>query len=180
MEEEELCSVGPRTDYYFRLSGSDSLGIKLREGKIEVKPRLRQHGVVTLHERVSGLVEEWRKWSYELADTGTDSTHKRFPDSFWIGVDKVRTLCKYEVTSGREILAVPADAFPDEGGQLELTRLAVLGDEWWTMGFEAWGQKCPMQENLNLVMGHVLADSEPPVFDAEDSYSYPKWLAQVL
>lgn len=35
-----------------------------------------------------------------------------------------------------------------------------------------------MQENLDLVMKHVLADSEPPTFDAEDSYSYPKWLAQ--
>ena len=33
-----------RVDYYLRLSDRDSLGIKLREGRIEVKQRHRQHG----------------------------------------------------------------------------------------------------------------------------------------
>ena len=179
MGEDPFCSVGSRTDYYFRLGGNDSLGIKLREGKMEVKQRLHQQGVVTPHQRGSGLVEEWRKWSYALSEAAIDAMQSSSPDPFWVGVAKVRTLCKYKVTGDRKVLAVSADAFPDEGGQVELTRLTVQGNEWWTVGFEAWGKETPMQECLNLVVKHVLADSEPPVFDAEDSYSYPKWLAQV-
>lgn len=137
MGEDPFCSMGSRTDYYFRLGDNDSLGIKLREGKMEVKQRLHQHGVITLSQRVSGLVEEWRKWSYALDEAATDALPGSCPDPFWVGVQKERTLCKYEVTGDRKVLAVPADDFPGEGGQVELTRLAAQGNDWWTMGFEA-------------------------------------------
>ena len=178
-EEAPFGDVGSRTDYYLRLGGDESLGIKLREGKVEVKQRHCQHGVVTLNQQVSGLEEEWHKWSYALAEPATDLGKDSPDDSFWVAVRKVRSLCKYEVTGGRRVLAVPAEGFPEEGGQVELTRLTVEESEWWTVGFEAWGKDIPMKENFHLVVKHVLADSEPPVFDAEDSYSYPKWLAQV-
>jgi hypothetical protein len=123
-------------------------------------------------------MEDWRKWSFDLAETPTKPMPDLLTDSFWVAVKKVRMLCKYEVTNGMIVLPVPADDFPDEGGQVELTRLTVKGNEWWTVGFEAWENEADMQENLHLLMGHVLAHSEPPVFQTEDSYSYPKWLAQ--
>jgi hypothetical protein len=154
------------------------LGIKWREGKIEVKQRLHQHGVVNPHQQVSGLMEQWHKWSFPLAATSTDPMPDSLAESFWVAVKKVRTLCKYEVTSGRAVLHVPAGDLPEQGGQVELTRLTVQGSEWWTVGLEAWGKETDMRGNLHLLMERVFADSEPPVFQADDSYSYPQWLAQ--
>ena len=56
-----------RVDYYLRLADGDSLGIKVREGRLEIKQRHRTYGMVEFHERATGLVEHWRKWSFQLA-----------------------------------------------------------------------------------------------------------------
>ncbi|MGD8968471.1 MAG: hypothetical protein PVI07_13255, partial [Anaerolineae bacterium] len=57
-----------REDHYLRLSDTYALGIKLRQGRIEAKQRVRRPGVVRFHERVTGIVEHWRKWSFQLAE----------------------------------------------------------------------------------------------------------------
>ncbi|BAY35854.1 hypothetical protein NIES2111_01710 [Nostoc sp. NIES-2111] len=52
-----------REDVYLYIPGSDFLGIKLREGSLEVKWRTAELGVVSFGELVSGKAEKWTKWS---------------------------------------------------------------------------------------------------------------------
>jgi hypothetical protein len=173
--EEQPC----RVDYYLRLTDRGSLGIKLREGKVEIKQRYHQHGVVGFHERVSGLVEHWRKWSFELVEASGDLTSIAVPASSWIAVKKERKLRKYGLTGDKRIVAVSTGECHDQGCDLELTKVSLEGREWWSLGLEAFGHESALQENLLLVARQVFVADESPAFDAKNSYGYPQWLQGV-
>lgn len=169
-----------RVDHYLRLGNMDSLGIKLREGRLEIKQRQRQHGVFGFHERAAGLVEHWRKWSLELAPTAGGLTSILAPASSWIGVQKGRRLWKYRLVGEGTLAAVPAAEFPPQGCSVELTEIHVEGQEWWSLCFEAFGDEAFLQETLMLATGHILArEGVPFILEAMDSYGYPEWLTVV-
>ena len=169
----------PRVDHYLRISEGDSLGIKLREGRIEVKQRQRQLGAVRLQERVIGMVEHWRKWSFALASEASDLAGMTVPASGWVGVRKERQLSRYRITADRKLIAMPALEYPDQGCDLELTSIRVSGSEWWTLGFEAFGGEANLQGHLSLAAEQLLGATGPPPLPFQDSYGYPKWL-QIL
>ncbi len=165
-----------RVDYYLRVTDRDSLGIKLREGRIEIKQRHRQYGVVRFDGRVAGLVEQWHKWGFELTSVGSDPASILGVSRSWIGVKKERRLYRYRVTSDQKVVAVPATGYPVQGCQLELTRIGVEERTWWSLGFEAFGDVSTIEESLFVVARQVLAAGEPPALEAKESYGYPKWL----
>lgn len=169
--------MGPlhRVDYYLRLADGDSLGIKLREGRVEIKKRLGQRGVVHFHRRVAGVVERWRKWSFVLAEAGQEVASLIHPASSWIGVQKERALCRYRLEGSQQGVVVPAGEPASLGCGLELTTLRLWGEEWWTVGFEAFGGEASLEEALLLAADLALGE-EPPVLEARDSYGYPRWL----
>jgi hypothetical protein len=165
-----------RTDHYLRPTSGDFQGIKLREGRIEIKRRERSYGVVPLHLRVAGLVECWRKWSFGLAPAMDNLEEVLAPASSWIGVRKERRLRLYSLAAGDGIAAITTDEVPERGCGLELTRLAVAGEAWWSLGFEAFGGTTSFRGDLFPVIEHVLALGQAPVLDAQASCSYPAWL----
>jgi hypothetical protein len=168
-----------RIDYYLCLPNADFLGIKLREGRVEIKQRHRQHGVIHFHKRIAGMVEHWRKWSFELAEVNDGLSNMVTPASSWIGVSKERKLRRYRMTANQVAVAVTAEEHRDQGCDLELTTISVGGKDWWSLGFEAFGSEAILQETLLLVAKQVLAVGEPPILDVRDSCSYPKWLAMI-
>jgi hypothetical protein len=163
-------------DLYLRLADGDALGIKLRGRQIELKQRCSQYGAVRLHERVSGQVEGWRKWSFKLDESGLDLTRPPIPASAWMGVRKMRMLRKYQRVNNDRVVAISTMQHPDRGCALELTHIEIGGQEWWSMGFEAYGDEDTLYENLLFVAMHLLAAHEPPALDVEASCSYPHWL----
>ena len=169
--------VASRVDYYLRLAGGDSLGIKLREGRIEIKRRHGPTGIVRLHDRVAGEVEHWRKWSFPLDKASSEVSGLLLPSSSWIGVEKARRLRTYRVGGDDTIVAVPVREYPERGCSWELTGLRVRGRAWWTLGLEAFGEQATLRERLLLVAERVLCSDEPPVLEVEESFSYPRWLA---
>jgi hypothetical protein len=167
-----------RVDHYLHLPDRDSLGIKLREGRIEIKQRHRRCGTVEFHERATGLVEHWRKWSFELTQASERFPQVMVSDSSWIGVSKQRWLHRYRITGDRDIVPMDAVEYPEQGCDLELTSVKAEGKEWWTWGFEAFGEPPALQGNLMLVAVQIFAAHGPPiVLDASHSQSYPAWLA---
>jgi hypothetical protein len=174
--EPEPEAQSGRVDYYLRLTDGDGLGIKLRQGRLEVKQRHRQYGLVHLHQRVTGRVEGWRKWSFELAGCDRDLASILVPALSWIGVKKERRLRRYRVTSQEMVVAVPTEAGTGQGCGLELTRIIIEGSQWWSLGFEAFGDQARLYDTLLRVATQVFAAGEPPSLDSKDSYSYPRWL----
>ena len=168
-----------RVDRYLRLSQGDSLGIKLREGRLEVKQRQRQFGLVRLHEQVAGIQEHWRKWSFAL--TGSNGAHPgvELTASSWDDVHKERKLSRYRIAGDRELIAMSPTQYPSHGCDLELTKVRAAGEVWWTLSFEAFGDESTLQENLSLATDKILGIADPPMLEVESSYGYPRWL-QIL
>jgi hypothetical protein len=166
-----------RTDHYLRPVLGDSQGIKLREGRIEVKRRTRSYGMVPLHPKVAGLVECWRKWSFELAGTRDSLEDMLVPAYNWIAVRKERRMRLYSLAAGGRVAAVTTDEAPERGCGLELTGIAVAGEVWWSLGFETFGGSASLREGLFPVTEHLLSQGHAPTLDAQASYSYLMWLA---
>jgi hypothetical protein len=57
----ESRSVDARVDHYLAGTGP-LLGIKVREGSLEIKQRQQHHGRQDFAPALSGMVESWTKW----------------------------------------------------------------------------------------------------------------------
>ncbi|MCB9420247.1 MAG: hypothetical protein H6667_10595 [Ardenticatenaceae bacterium] len=165
-------SQPPRTDFYLQLDGDDSLGVKLREGRMEVKQREGAGVPVQLGEQAVGQMESWRKWSFGLADTGNVTEQ-------WVGVWKARRWCLFDVgENGRIIPTLPATVL-EQGCACELTEIHLVDspEPWWSLGLEAFGGTAVQRrERLLLVAKTFLTQPGAPSLPSEQSYSYPKWL----
>ena len=167
-----------RVDHYLRVPHTNSLGIKLREGKVEVKQLHQRHGVVRLHERVTGMMEHWRKWSFLIAQPGA-LADALSPASSWVSVRKERELRKYQVTDSAAVKAIPTDHYPARGCYVELARLGVAGEVWWSLALEAFGNEGALRDTVSLVAKYVFGTGEPPPLEARASYGYPEWLQRL-
>ena len=176
--QEQVCaapSQPARIDYYLQLNENDSLGIKLRQGRMEAKQREGTSQWVQLGKRAAGQAESWRKWSFELAETEESVTNA----TQWLGVWKARRWCLFTVGENGRITPAPTTAILEQGCACELTdvRLADSSERWWSLGFEAFGGTAvTRRERLLHVARRFLDHEDAPLLAAERSYSYPKWL----
>jgi len=160
-----------RIDYYLRLPGHDDLGIKFREGRIEIKQRAEQYGVEHLHEHVCGLVEGWRKWSFGVNDTGGG-----IGNTGWIAVRKARRLRRYQVTETGDVAATASAEMTPQGCHIELAELIIHNEPWWSLAFETFGPEATLHTTFAHAARHVLRGDAVPHLDADHSYSYARWL----
>jgi hypothetical protein len=167
-----------REHHYLRLEDTYALGIKLRGGCIEIKQRVRRPGVFRFHERVTGIVEHWRKWSFQLAEPDGVLSSISVPATSWIAVRKERMLRGYRLTLDKNVVPVSSSEPTREGCELELSEVHVGEQDWWTLAFEAFGEEPILQEQLELVARHVFAATEPPSLNASQSRGYPDWLVK--
>jgi hypothetical protein len=166
-----------RVDHYLRLAKGKGLGIKLREGLLEVKQRTRKLGLVRFPSGAAGRVEAWRKWSFPLAAGGQILDAQDVQPPAWIAVSKQRDLRVYSFGPGNRAVASPPGAWPGQGCALELCQVRVKAGEWWTLGFESFGPEARLEDNLRLVAAHVLGSGTAQWLAADSSYGYPAWLA---
>jgi hypothetical protein len=165
-----------RVDYYLRLEEERALGIKLREGRVEIKQRFHEGGVVRFQEQAAGVMEGWGKWSFPLAETEGWPASGVGASPAWIGVQKERKLRRVRLTGDREMVAIPPAEWPERGCDFELVRIRVRGQEWWSVCFESFGDPSSLLENLLLTAKRILGDGTPLPLEAESSYAYPHWL----
>jgi hypothetical protein len=168
----------PRTDEYAFNPKQPELGLKKRGVKdgVEVK------GLVALRRRCAppfdGQIQIWCKWTSEALTV--DQLQR-------IAVHKTRWLRKFD-TSGADVLEVEVDAderlrkspgrLLERGCQLELVSLRLDSgpDNWWSLGFEAFGELDDIEDSLRRTALH-LASSAPNLGTGID-LSYPQWLAE--
>ncbi|MDX1531338.1 MAG: hypothetical protein R3362_07415 [Rhodothermales bacterium] len=162
-----------RTDRYVRPSGPDGLGVKWRQGNAEVKRRACTVGEEALHERVTGRVERWRKWSFPLAERAALTE----PGGDWVDVAKRRKVRDFAGEGA--VRRVDAGAWSPAGCSLEVGEVRVGERTWWSVCFEAFGSdEAALTGRLCRIGRHVLALAEPPRLEAARSMGYPAWLVQ--
>jgi hypothetical protein len=179
-----------RVDHYLRLPEQCTLGIKLREGNVEVKARLGNSRQVEMPSQATGELAFWRKWSFPLAlgaDAGTSPAvasgaslpeQLLVPASAWLAVEKARRLQRYRLSGAQEPVAVLLGAPAAQGCEFELSQVRAVGQEWWSACFEAIGSESGLERALRATAAKVLGAGWPLPLDAEHSLSYPAWLAR--
>ncbi|MCB2178485.1 hypothetical protein KQH61_03630 [bacterium] len=165
----------PRTDRYL-LGVEPTLGIKTRQGSLEVKQRSADHGEHHFHPHLAGQVESWVKWSFplEMATTLTN-----LPSDNWFPVRKARQLLLYTFSAQGAIVPAPPGEFPTPSGGLELTEVQLAEKEtWWTVGLELAGFPSSNQTAFLRLAEHLLQSPPDELMHAQ-SLSYPAWLETV-
>ncbi len=166
----------PRKDHYLRLAGHPTMGIKLREGNIEVKTRLGEPQEVQLGPRAVGGLALWRKWSFPLAPDAAPLERLLVPGTAWIPVTKERRLQRYRLGSGVEPVVVPLGTPAELGCEFELSEVWAGSEEWWSTCLEAFGPEAELERALLAVASGVLGTGWPLALDAGQALGYPAWL----
>lgn len=182
---EQHCLIHPqqppeeRSDFYLYSPECQFLGIKLREGRLDVKWRTMNLGVVSFGEFVEGKVEKWGKWLC------CDPTQESFQPSqvlanpLWVSVQKVRYSQIYQVTPEFSLQPVSTSEDIDNGCGVELTHLVIQNNAWWSLAFEAFGEDAHLMNNLHVTASWVFNTYGSAKLLAADSFAYPSWLALV-
>ncbi|MGD2027287.1 MAG: hypothetical protein PVI99_05670 [Anaerolineales bacterium] len=166
----------PRTDRYLR-GVSTSLGVKMREGRLEVKQRQVEYGFHPFSPAVSGRVESWTKWSFDTANG--ESAPPPDPAN-WLPVTKERQVLYFSQTGEGGIAPSTPEEIPEQGGGLEVTQVFTMDEPWWTIGVEVTGDPENQFDILANLLHYVFQQAPPPPMEAQFSYSYPHWLARVI
>jgi hypothetical protein len=159
-------SMEERTDDYL-LTGREDIGVKLREGRLEIKTRSRVLGKRRIG-AVGGMLEEWTKRGFIPAEGAVSPGA-----SGWIAVRKKRwaTLyCPYGTGTEYQLLS---DIAP-KGIQVEYTELDIGPDLWYTAGLE-WPTEVDIP-TADLPFTQVLGSGN---VDLTLSMGYPEFLTRI-
>nr|WP_290225844.1 hypothetical protein [Trichocoleus desertorum] len=163
-----------RQDTYLLVPRHEYLGLKLRQGNLEVKLRQAELGVQNFDSGWQGKVEQWVKWSGDSSCQSLAGGEQSLAQGTWINVQKVRSQRQYEVLPNRTCVAVPLGQSMPTGCTMELTQLTINNTAWWSLAFEATGDR--QIESLNSVVDWVSSTHYPGTLTANCSYAYPRWL----
>jgi hypothetical protein len=171
-----------RIDEYLLLPQCDTVGVKQRQGKLEVKALIAGPRPFSLG-GVVGRVDQWVKWSFDPSEAMATQLEIELDQSGpWRRVVKKRYTQKISLDSVR-LIAVPPDQYPEAGCNIELTMIDVqaIFRTWLTFGFEAFGPSARVMALLDEAVAHFFAVHGPPPvsLDGGDSLSYPAWLAKL-
>ena len=181
-QQDHLGDLAPpeeREDVYLYTPGCEYMGVKLRQGRLEIKWRKAELGNLRFGDQVEGKVEKWGKWLCE------DPTQQSFQPQdvvgkSWVSVKKVRVQRKYQVISGESIVAVSVNQSTDQGCNVEITQLSINGNNWWSLAFEAFGKEDYLSDNLKVVASDVFKNYRGLELQSQDSFAYPRWLSMIV
>jgi hypothetical protein len=170
-------------DVYLLVPGSDDMGIKWREGELQIKGRVSSLGTQVFCGRHQGKVERWIKWSY--ANTPA-SYHRLFvaeqgAELVTASVQKIRALRKVRLdTLTGKAEEVDAKTFVDRGLGVELTDLEVDGKAYCSLAFEAFPNDSTMDTAFTEAVEAFVDGLTACDLTAASSQSYPAFLGGVI
>ena len=174
----------PRQDIYLVIPARDDLGLKVREGRFEIKTKDGQGRNIEIFDgKIGGIAEDWQKHTWDYLDRiGEISTP--FKEGLRSRIVKSRAQRKYAVQRDG-LVPVNMNERPECAFILELTELySQAVDEKdkktppqrdWTIGCEAIAEKKMIDHVFEIGTNEVFKDYTSPVLRKEDSYGYPKY-----
>jgi hypothetical protein len=180
-----------RDDMYIYSPESVDLGIKIRQisknkvgfsknAKLEIKWRKsRDLHFSILNGRINGFLEEWIKWvwnsdSCESNDKEVDF-FSDFPTGPGITIGKERSLRRY-VFDNNSTRSTKWIKNEEHGLSSEITKLTSRNTNWWSIGFEGFGNK-HNKEEFSYFLEKILRDF-PIRLEENSSYGYPEWISR--
>jgi hypothetical protein len=167
-----------RIDEYLSQTDQSEVSIKIRGGR----PGVEIKGLVAVcrSELVpfAPYVELWCKWRLQVS--ALEMTKRMI-------IQKTRWIRTYD-TSRAAIVEIPLQAdekplngqpLPQQGCNVEISTIQIAEDsrQWWTLGFEAFGDLDSAPGNL-LKTAQFLITRSFPLPICGEFLNYPSWLAQ--
>ena len=165
--------VHPRIDYYHLPTLSEALGIKIREGRLEIKHRVSGPYPGMLYQNQHVNFEDWTKWSFELRN-GSPETVAIVEDKKhqnWLAVIKKRMAVNVGEAQNGEPNILSLDIPIARGCQLEYTELEVGGELYYSFGLEWFGE--PWIDLSQKLLKEILGISD---LSEQTTSSYPSFL----
>jgi len=168
-----------RQDRYLLVPGHDDMGIKWRDGRLEIKGREAALGYTVFAPGIEGMCERWIKWSY--AGAAVEQRYlglfRSVPSAGVVLVEKRRL---------QRLLALDAAGDPTEigcGGRrarginVELAQIRLAERlAYWSLAFEAFPGDASMAEPFSRIVARFLEGCPALPLAAEQSMAYPCWL----
>lgn len=172
-EPEDL---SPRTDYYLNMKDSAGVGIKLREGNIQIKPKKEDVGTRMFLKNVEGNIARHEKWSFPVTSNEEWAEMIKKPE-IWVPVNKIRKLIRYTLEGGFPDKTGMEEQV-DEGCEVELSRVEVLDKPYWSLAFEAHGASA--KSNLEKTVQEIFRKNTCPIsLDKEKSFGYTQLICDI-
>ncbi len=169
-----LIPIDRRNDVYLKSSASE-IGVKFRQGRLEVK--YRSHPIHRCHiHGYQGHIERWTKW---ICHQPQSSPWADITQESWITVEKERYQRLYKYLEG-DPLSLTSLQKPEDGAiALEVTQLYLNQQPWWTIAVEYLGGTLDLENTLSPILQFLLMNYQGTPLTLENSASYPQWLSRV-
>ena len=173
--------LGGEPDVYLLLPGVVDIGIKWREGMLQIKGLVAESGACRFADSHEGTVQHWVKWTYS-----------DLPDAIRADFDPAAEHARYlvPVTKARALRMIaldqpdPAEVKPgivlERGLGFELTDMVVDGGRYCSLAFEAFPDDGRMEWQFHEAVDRLLKGLPDSGLTLEASSSYPGWLSSLF
>ena len=168
--------AGGEPDVYLLLPGCADMGVKWREGTLQVKGRAEDLGARRFGERHEGRVQRWIKWTCAEVP---DSYRALFADGGRLGlataaVHKTRALRMISLEPGSPREVEPGTVV-DRGVGFEMTELELNRKNYCSIAFEAFPDDATTAAGFDAVV-RAFAGEFAGTLVVDASMAYPDWL----
>ena len=182
---QPLDSEGVQVHEYLLFQDCESVGVKLRDGRLEIKAMRGPSQPLSLPAGIRGRTEQWVKWSLasEALRTIDEALHQ---SGRWLKVRKERFLRRFYSERGRlKEITILQGPFPLTGCTIEVARVDVDADpqSWYSLGFEAFGPLAVTAGILDDALFSFFNEQGPAPgrgLTENESAGYPAWLAKLV
>lgn len=170
-------------DVYLLVPGSDDMGIKWREGALQIKGRISSLGTQVFCGRHQGKVERWIKWSYAHTPAAYQRLFGAEQETALVtaAVRKIRALRKVRLDTLTGMAEeVDAQTCIDRGLGVELTDLEVAGKAYCSLAFEAFPNDSAMAAAFTEAVEAFVDGLTACDLTVASSQSYPAFLGGII
>jgi hypothetical protein len=157
----QLQAPEAREDVYLYAPECEYMGIKLRQGRLEIKWRQAELEILQF-ERAEGKLEKWSKWFCEDRTNESFQPERVSRQKSWLRIGKVRSQRLYD------------------GCALELTQLTIENNSWWSLALETLGADARTRDRLQSIFELVGKTYIGSQLQLQNSYAYPKWIETAI
>jgi hypothetical protein len=155
------------------------MGIKWRDGRLEIKGREAALGRTVFAPGIEGICERWLKWSYAGAAIEQRLLGLfRDPGAHGIAlVEKRRLQRLFALDVAGDAAEVDGSEPRTRGVNIELAQIRLAeGPAYWSLAFEAFPGDTGMTEPFSRTVAQLLKGCPALPLAAERSMAYPRWL----
>ena len=162
-----------RTDHYLEGLLSEGLGVKLRNGRLEIKSRLFGPEPGLIGPGLEGFMEQWIKYGFTLDQSQGGPVIPPGSAHSWLDVGKKRWVILLEPTE-TGVGFHSLDQSPADCIQMEYTMISIGNRCWYTFGLE-WLAESTVQVPESFFT-RLFEDKD---LSRDRSMGYPAFLKQV-